>query len=133
MREILDLVLCNNCNCGKDDTMSPEKHSEYCGFRLIAEKFAAQKTRIAELEAKVQELEAAQRWIPVSEGLPDSNTPVLLKIKGVVQHETWVLHTSSDNGMKWFWPYGDDEGEYSLEVSEVSSWMPLPTPPEVEQ
>lgn len=68
---------------------------------------------ILRLLAKVEELEAAQRWIPVAEKLPND----------------WV-HVCTDKGVC----YLDDEGYWNESIAEmneveVSIWRALPIAP----
>lgn len=82
--------------------------------------------RIAQLEAelarlneRIAELEAAQRWIPVSERLPEKDGYYL-----VSDDHDGVLSCEFMTGRR-FQPL--------WEVAGVLYWMPLPEPPEVEK
>ena len=63
------------------------------------------------------ELEAAQRWIPVSERLPEEG------------HKVLVLLT--DGAISIDLIYGNDF-LYENWVGDITHWMPLPKPPEVQ-
>lgn len=87
----------------------------------------AQQARIAELEAELKE---ERRWIPVGERLPEPDKQVLAIVSGRWENITFdrayeLASWSSDEG--WImeaWP--------ELEDPEVTYWMPLPEPPEVD-
>lgn len=68
------------------------------------------------LEARVAELELRQRWIPVSERLPEEFTLVLTICKNEL-----IISAIIDQG-NWYSSF-----ECTLDVTH---WMPLPTPPE---
>ena len=68
------------------------------------------------LRARIAELEAKQRWIPVSKRLPEEFTPVLT----IGKDELPI--TAVVDGGHWYSSF-----EYSLNVTH---WMPLPEPPE---
>ncbi len=68
------------------------------------------------LRARIAELEAKQRWIPVSERLPEEFTPVL-----TIGKDELPITAVVDRG-HWYSSF-----EYSLNVTH---WMPLPEPPE---
>jgi hypothetical protein len=72
------------------------------------------------LHARIAELEAAQRWIPVSERLPFGEK-VLVLWKDRTIHLDW---TFLDGGGYYWWNSGQ---------SNVTHWMPLPQPPEVQE
>ena len=74
---------------------------------------------IDRLNARIAELEAAQRWIPVSERLPVGGK-VLVLWKDRTIHLDW---TFIDGGRYYWWNSGDN----------VTHWMPLPQPPEVQE
>ena len=75
---------------------------------------------IQRLQSRVQELEAEQRWIPVSERLPDSWEIVLLATKFGVQKG--CVYNSVTNDLVW------TDGEYFM-FEGVTHWRPLPQPP----
>ena len=81
-----------------------------------------------ELRARIAELEAERRWIPVSERLPEDMTEVL------------VLHGLCVTTAKYYHYCGllSKHGWYQIDgmklgVSWATHWMPLPEPPEVEE
>lgn len=76
--------------------------------------------QIGKLKRRIAELEAAQRWIPVSERLPEANTPVLTISKDNNEPVTAWLEDD-------FWWSSVD---WSLSVTH---WMPIPKLPEVQE
>ena len=69
-----------------------------------------------------------QRWIPVSERLPENGSHVIAFIPkgGFCDHgKVTQLFYNSDSAMG---DWSDDRGHYDC----VTHWMPLPEPPEVE-
>ncbi len=71
---------------------------------------------------RVAELEAAQRWIPVSERLPKENAPVLVLTVLGGMFVDFIHGKSVVTGNPDF---------YELDIEDVTHWMPLPKPPEV--
>ena len=72
------------------------------------------------LEDYIAELEAARRWIPVSERLPEANKCVLIYDAG--GNMTVDILVKSGGVETYFW----------LPKYRILFWMPLPEPPEVE-
>jgi len=134
---------------GKEDEMSELKPCPFCGEPVVFNKFAEKvvcedcgatiysdywNTRPIEdaLSARIAELEAAQRWIPVGEQLPDPNDG----------HNVFVLTVEDLDDPRI---YGVGYGSYyigkdclpswSLDFDAygnfVTHWMPIPEPPEV--
>ena len=84
-----------------------------------------------EISDYIAELEAAQRWIPVSERLPELGSPILFydSILERINKGTCTAKNSDNTNLHWF---TDDDLFYFGDRSEyVTHWMPLPTPPEV--
>jgi hypothetical protein len=97
-----------------------EQASEPCGNDACIGEWAAVHGRA--LLDEVERLRGERRWIPVREGLPETDGGVLIALPypiigrpcttGQYVHHTW---------------YCDDFGG----EAEVTHWMPLPEPPEV--
>ncbi len=97
------------------------------GFCSIAceDKFYFEE-EIAELTDRIAELEAAQRWIPVSERMPEVNTDVLVAFMDKNPN-----YCSS--GVAWFC---SSTNNWEIEVDHygpVTHWMPIPKLPEVQE
>lgn len=73
------------------------------------------------LNARIAELEAAQRWIPVSERLPEKQKLTI----GFTDNSAYVFFeiVNDDEMGLVMYPYQNRKGT-------VTHWMPLPTPPE---
>lgn len=74
-----------------------------------------------ELTARIAELEEKQRWIPVSERLPEANKCVLIYDAG--GNMTVDILVKSGGVETYFW----------LPKYRILFWMPLPEPPEVKE
>lgn len=80
--------------------------------------------RVAELFARVAVLEAALRWIPVADGLPDENVKVLVRtrwgVRSVAHYHRWhATHCS------WVWATMGSGAVYTYEAADVTHWRPL--------
>ena len=94
-----------------------------CGKNSLIEELLMWRGRTAELLDRIAELEAAQRWIPVSERLPEPYTRVLACIKsGYMEVDYMYSEPIVDVGIADF-----------NSLDNVTHWMPLPTPPEVRE
>ena len=88
------------------------------------------KSRIARLEAEVERLREAQRWIPVSEGLPEAD-----KDYKCVSINVLMFDNNSACAIEGWYNFSDGEWHNYLtneKFLQVTHWMPLPEPPEVE-
>ena len=82
--------------------------------------------RASKAESRIAELEAAQRWIPVSERLPQIGVRVLFYnnfIKNI--HKGWYSGDEWTSDIGIF--YNGDK------LKRITHWMPLPQPPEVQE
>jgi len=76
---------------------------------------------ITDLNARIAELEAAQRWIPVSERLPEDTERMLTIVCDAFEDTTAISILQHYGDGDWFsW----DSGRYV-----VTHWMPLPELP----
>jgi uncharacterized protein YdcH (DUF465 family) len=76
------------------------------------------------LEAEIDRLREAQRWVPVSERLPKTEKPVQVYMP--------KLYMSVQTGFYTKY-YGEDDGEWYehwVASGDVTHWRPLPAPPE---
>lgn len=73
------------------------------------------------LQQRIAELEEKQRWIPVSERLPEANKCVLIYDAG--GNMTVDILVKSGGVETYFW----------LPKYRILFWMPLPEPPEVKE
>ena len=97
-----------------------------CGFEGDAEDAVSLLGLIEANEARIAELEAAQRWIPVSERLPEIGVRVLFYnnfIKNI--HKGWY------SGDEWVSEIGVFYNGDKLK--RITHWMPLPKLPEVQE
>ena len=79
-----------------------------------------------ELRARIAELEAAQRWIPVSERLPQIGVRVLFYNNFITNiHKGWFSGDEWTSDIGIF--YNGDK------LKRITHWMPLPEPPEVQE
>jgi len=80
--------------------------------------FDEMKARAKAAEARVAELEAADRWIPVEENLPESGRKVLVLLKN---KSSFVMFLDKES--RW------NDGFGSCPFNIVSHWRPLPALP----
>jgi len=71
------------------------------------------------LQARIAELEAQQRWIPVSERLPEKAGTYLVYYKKYLEMANFDLIST-----KW-------QICFAGMITDIDYWMPLPEPPEV--
>lgn len=71
-----------------------------------------------ELETRIAELEQAQRWIPVSERLPEEYRIEVLALS----HGAPIIASYITKYDMWYAPFVDRLS--------VTHWMPIPQPPE---
>ena len=115
--------------CGKEPTATPIENSFYSYAELTEEqkiRFAAYQVFDVPKKAS-SKLEAAQRWIPVSERLPEDGETVFVIIHdGFERFENGnevARLTYLGNGNWWSW---------KSERYIVTHWMPVPSAPESE-
>ena len=66
----------------------------------------------------------AQRWIPVSERLPEIGVEVLTCLdNGMIEINSLYVYRVRDGELKWENPCG-----YMMDFADAVAWMPLPEP-----
>ena len=98
------------------DSCSAEANIEHWNTRPIEDA----------LHARIAELEAAQRWIPVSERLPECDKDVLVFWGKALDGST----------IDWFgtaWRNSCDSGNWCTDPITPTHWMLLPSAPESEE
>ena len=123
-KEYFDLCNVENCRYHLTNTKSGCK----CAIKLMATDAAA---ALEAAEKRIAELEAAQRWIPVTERLPEDGNDVLVTYLGYTDKKPysddvakWSLELNGYNG-GWLWSLDDSDVEV-----EITHWQPLPQPPQ---
>jgi hypothetical protein len=108
--------------------------------RNAVAELAQLRARIAELESeailharafdgamnKYYELKAEREWQPI-ETAPEDGTHILIVAGGKV-HEAWYFKNVYSEGV-----FGYEGVEYYGTIMSITSWMPLPKPPEVKK
>lgn len=74
----------------------------------------------------VEDKNVEQRWIPVSERLPDADKYILVSFENFTISDIGRYETDKD-GSGAFYP-GDDDKSYVEYGLFVNAWMPLPEP-----
>lgn len=80
------------------------------------------KIDVNEARRIIEGIEAVNKWIPVSERLPEDNKTVIASTKYGVYPET-----SYEEGYGWEWAY-EAGADYWESLEGVMAWMPLPEP-----
>ena len=115
--EIPDDAICDVCNIGIMQHLRYTKGGDGSHWDGCEE--VHWDCRIAQLEAelaRIAELEAERRWIPVGERLPEEKQSVLALDR---------------TGTAYHWEYSKCLS--NIFVGYYTHWMPLPKPPEVEK
>ena len=84
---------------------------------------------IEQLEERIKDLEAAQRWIPVSERLPEKSQQVL----GALKSSTGNYNLSRINRVTACDHDWEADGFEISNCWTVTHWMPLPEPPQEQE
>ena len=104
---------------GKDES-NPKMLNVFYATKALKNYVGIMQGRIELLNARIAELEAAQRWIPVSERLPDAYEKVIALAKDCMNVD-WVLPKELREVGK---------GAFAR-LYNVTHWMPMPQLPEV--
>jgi len=105
----------------RNDELCVEDRELLAAFNTIDEK----QDEIERLQSELKELKEKQRWIPVTERLPEEGKEVWAALKdGTAMHnnKTWYRMLRYSSSFGW-----------SLYTSEVTHWMALPELPKEEE
>ena len=105
---------CLDQPCSCDDEPAWEDCCTTCLIQRAREGLEQREARIESLEKENAALREAQRWIPVSERLPEDGIEVL-----VYESEDSSIYSAC----KWYDEWNGFPGE------RITHWMPLPAPP----
>ena len=115
---------CNGGGCTKDmcdfATEVCEKLAAYEDTVLDPEQLSVIDEEYSKMAKELAELRQQNRWIPVSERLPDYNEEVLITNGKYVTIDTRYFLENTEDGEAYTW---DING-----WDDVIAWMPLPEP-----
>ena len=100
-----------------EKTMKEWDDSVPDGIKYLSAEKQVLMRRVRELESENARLKDAQRWIPVSERLPEDGKPVWVCTIWNEQHSGFLI-----DGV-WVGLFRD------FREGEITHWMPLPEPP----
>ena len=122
-KECFDLCNVESCRYHITNTKSGCK----CAIKLMA----------TDAADALEAADKAQRWIPVSERLPEiEKTSAYEKNRGYFYHGTCVLVTGKNEsgnkfvGTDMLIKFGDEKAKFSHGACIVTHWQPLPQPPQ---
>lgn len=104
--------------------VAEEKLKDYeraCALNVPSEGFcecASEHKQLAEWLTELQERREADRWIPISERLPEQTTTYLVTVKFIEDYEECIMTDMIIYNIKYGW----------MTVDEVIAWKPLPEP-----
>ncbi len=104
---------------GKDES-TPKMLNVFYATKALKNYVGIMQGRIELLNARIAELEEAQRWIPVSERLPEDLQSIIVFTK---DRKTYIIRFLELYGREGFGSLSDI----------VTHWMPMPTLPEVQE
>ena len=106
-----------------------EEYRELVILRMrLSNKVESLAEELEAADARIAELEEAQRWIPVSERLPEDRVTILAAFNN--------REILTAKYYKYYEGFGSVENYWRIEgwhSGNVTHWMPLPQPPEVQQ
>ena len=127
--------------CADDDVICPacERYDKECDGSFNGPTFLMQEaaTALESQQKRITELEAADRWIPVTERLPEDDLPKGSKVKQIkvltaLKSDKGVRTVRSQLRYRMTW-YNSAPWAWKCSGSEITHWMPLPEPPNEEQ
>ena len=109
-----------------EKTMKEWDDSVPDGIKYLSAEKQVLMRRVRELESENARLKDAQRWIPVSERLPEDRVTILAAFNN--------REILTAKYYKYYEGFGSVENYWRIEgwhSGNVTHWMPLPQPPEV--
>lgn len=107
------------------NAISVYKNSEACGIELEPLELVCLQAAEELLEYRKAEKQDKDRWIPITERLPENGQHVMVSVNDFSLPD--MAHYKEDENGGAFYP-GDDENSYSQYDLFVNAWMPLPEP-----
>ena len=86
-------------------------------------------------DKRIAELEAAQRWIPVKERLPENDLPSgskkkQIKVLTAIKNSKGVYTVRTQLRMRDYWIQRPDEWAWKYSGGDITHWQKLPQPPQ---
>lgn len=115
-----------------------DQNEDYCGpaIERLAEyeSTGLMPAEVAALQYQLRHAMGVQRWIPVTERLPEDDLPKGSKVKQIkvltaLKSDKGVRTVRSQMRYRCTWYSDSEPWTWKYSGSEITHWMPLPEPP----